>query len=158
MFANINVEDTLPLEGSFWNKLKDLKPKILPESKDGLNQLKQKGIKIAVWSGTKSDVLAKHIKRLSFSSLIDFSVGNAPGSDDLVKGPGLFKVIAEHFNITPNELATKSLVIGDGRGDIKAGRAVGAIVGGIENDEKNPILKKADFVVKNLSELAAKFK
>lgn len=157
-FANIDIENTLPFEENFWNNLTDLKPKILPGAKEGLTILKQKGIKIIVWSGTRSDILSRHINELSFSSLVDFSIGNVPGSKDLVKGSGLFKIIADHFKITTSELAANCLVIGDGRGDIEAGRAVGAIVGGIGVDEENPILKEADFTFKNLPELAAKFR
>lgn len=158
MLANINIEDTLPLEDNFWSNLTNLKPRILSGSKDGLSQLRQKGIKIAVWSGTKSEVLAKHIADLSFSSLVDFSIGNTPGSEKLVKGPGLFRIIADHFGLSVNDLSKKSLVIGDGKGDIDAGRAVGAIVGGIGDDDESPILKKADFIFKSLSDLAAKFR
>lgn len=157
-FADFDVKDTLPLESEFWKNLIDLMPKILPGAKEGLISLRQKGIEIAVWSGTKSDILARHIVNLSFSSLVDFSIGNAPGSEKLVKGPGLFRIIADHFGLSVHDLSKRSLVIGDGKGDIDAGRAVGAIVGGIGNDDESPILKKADFIFKSLPDLAAKFR
>src|SRR3990167_9762730 len=60
-FAGQTVQDTLPLEDRFWDNLRDIKPAILEGAKDFLQQIKDKGIKVVVWSGTRTDVLRTNI-------------------------------------------------------------------------------------------------
>lgn len=159
-FAHVEVEDTRQLEEEFWQNLVGMKPEILHGTKEFLSKLKQKGLRIIIWSGTRTDVLGEKINLLSFSPLVDFYIGNVPGDENLVKGPGLFKLIAKKFSIPTDELARKSLVIGDGIGDIEAGKAVGAITAlfvrtGINTDVRD---LGANFVFDNLEALADKLK
>ena len=159
-FANIDVDDTTNLEKEFWRNLTGLIPEIIPRAKEFLTQVKRKGIKIVVWSGTRGDVLEEKIRLLSFSSFIDYSIGNEPGSSTLVKGPGLFREIAEYFGINEDELREKSLVIGDGSGDITAGKAVGVTTIGIVRTQTAQAFQEAgaDIVVNGLEELISLFK
>lgn len=158
--ANVNVGDTTNLEKEFWRNLTGLIPEIIPGAKEFLAQVKRKGMKIVVWSGTRGDVLKEKIKLLSFSSFVDYSIGNEPGSSTLVKGPGLFKKIAEHFGINEDELREKSLVIGDGSGDIAAGKAVGVATVGIVRIQTPQAFQEAgaDIVVNGLKELISLFR
>ncbi|HSX40570.1 MAG TPA: HAD hydrolase-like protein [Candidatus Saccharimonadales bacterium] len=152
------IQDTKKLEQKFWENLGDFTPLVLPGAKEFLIKLKEKGLKVAVWSGTRDDVLKKTIEHVSFSPFIDFSIGNRQGSDVFVKGPKLFEVIADHFGLITTELAKTCLVIGDGSGDIEAGKRIGARVGGFGNNNKNDThLSGADFVFQTYQELLAKF-
>lgn len=150
-FANVEIEDTKELEEIFWQNLNGMKPEILPGAKKFLTALKQKRLRIIIWSGTRTDILKEKINLLSFSTLVDYYIGNVPGDEALVKGPGLFRLIAEKFGITPKELASKSLVLGDGIGDIEAGKAVGAITAAFRLENSN-----ADFVFNNYSQIINK--
>lgn len=156
-FAHKEVENTLEIEDKFWENMREIKPKILKGANNFLKEIKNKGIKIIVWSGTRTDILRKGIENLGLSPLIDFAIGNEPGSNIRVKGPGLFSRIAKHFRMDKKDLAAKSLVIGDGNGDIQAGKNIGAKTAGfiripnVSLETANP-----DFFFNNYSELLQK--
>ena len=158
--VEIKLEDTLPYENKFWENLGGLKPNIIPGAKKFLALLKRRGFKIAVWSGTKPDVLKEKVKLLSLSSLVDYCIRNEPGNTKEVKGPALFLKIAKKFKISEQELRQKAIVIGDGSGDMEAGKAVRATTVGIARNQTKEKLEKAgaDIVVNNLRELEALFK
>jgi phosphoglycolate phosphatase-like HAD superfamily hydrolase len=158
--VGFNVSDTLPYEDKFWENLKGLMPETVPGAKEFLTLLKNKGFKIAVWSGTKTDILHERIDLLSFFSLVDFYIGNEPGNKTQVKGPFFFTKIAERFGIPEEKLREKALVIGDGTGDMEAGKAVGATTVGIARKQPKEQLIKAgaDMVVMDIEELGRLFK
>lgn len=155
-FAQAIVENTTGLEEQFWRNLKGLKPDILPDAKKFLAQVKKRGRKIVIWSGTRTDVLREKIELLSFSNLVDYAIGNEPGSLSMVKGPGLFAKIAEYFGISEDELRQKSLIMGDGVGDIKAGLAVGVPTIGIVKTQPKEVLENAgaNLIVDSLQALS----
>lgn len=159
-FAQVKIEDTTQLEQQFWQNLTGFKPHVLPKAKEFLAQVKIRGIKIIIWSGTRPDVLEEKIKLLTFSSLVDYAVGSEPGSSNLVKGPGLFAKIAEHFGVSEDELRQKSVVLGDGSGDIKVGLALGVPTIGIVGTQSKGVLENAgaNLIVDNLEALAKFFK
>ena len=158
--VGLNVPDTLPYEAKFWENLKGARGEAIPNAKEFLTLLKNKGFKIVVWSGTKTAVLHERIKLLSFSSLVDFYIGNEPGSSKQVKGPFFFTKIAERFGVPEEKLREKALVIGDGTGDMEAGKAVGATTVGIARKQPKEQLIKAgaDMVVIDIEELGRLFK
>lgn len=151
-FAGKDIINTLPYEERFWENLKTIKPDLLPGAKEFIAKLRLLGFHVVVWSGTRTDVLQKGIDQLSFSKLVDFAIGNKPGSTTLVKGKGLLRNIAEHFHLDSKTLAEKALVIGDGSGDIKAGKAIKARIAGF-GDPKDPNLVGADFVFNDYNAL-----
>ena len=159
-FARVKIKDTKNLENLFWENLTGLTPEIVPGAKNFLSQLKEKGFKVIIWSGTKTEVLEEKINLLSFSSSADFYIGNVPGDQNLVKGPGLFRLIAEKFSYPAEKLARKTLVIGDGEADMKAGCAIGAKTAGFTRLKTVEQLKKAgaDFVFDDFPELLKKLK
>lgn len=159
-FAGVKIEDTKDLENLFWENLTGLAPEIVPRAKEFLNQLGKRGFKVIIWSGTKIEILEEKINLLSFSSSVDFWIGNVPGDQNLVKGPGLFRLIAEKFGHTSQDLATKTLVVGDGEADMEAGRAIGAKTAGFTRFKTAAQLKKAgaDFVFVDFPELLEKLK
>lgn len=154
-FSGISVENTNELENQFWQNLVRIKPQIITGAKEFLEAVKSRGFTTVIWSGTKTEILYENIKLLSFSKLVDFYIGNVPGDTELVKGPGLFRVIAEKFNKTPEDLARQTIVIGDGEGDIDAGKAIGAITGGFTKNQKSD-LRDANFLFNSFSELLEK--
>ncbi len=158
-FTNRVIEDTLPFEAKFWDNLQGIKPKILEGAAQFLQEVKNKGIKIIVWSGTRTDVLRSNIKLLGLQQFVDFSIGNQPGSKEMVKGPGLLREISKNFNVSMQDMAKKSLVIGDGRGDIEAGKAIGSRTAGFTRI-KNTSLEASgsDFLFENYSQLLQKLK
>lgn len=157
--VGIKLEDTLPYENKFWENLDGLKPDIIPGVKKFLALLKRRGLKIAVWSGTKPGVLKEKVKLLSLSSLVDYCIGNEPGNTKEVKGPALFLKIAKKFKVSEQELRQKAIVIGDGTGDMEAGKAVRATTVGIaRNQPKEQLIKAgADMVVMDIEELGRLF-
>ncbi|MDO8487210.1 MAG: HAD hydrolase-like protein [Candidatus Curtissbacteria bacterium] len=156
-FANTTVEDTIELENLFWKYQKDLPaPPVINGASQALQELKNKGYKIVVWSGTRSDILVDRLVKTDLDKFIDFSIGNVPGSSTQVKGQGLFAEIAKHLNISTDELRQKAVVIGDGTGDIKAGREVGCPTIGIpKKPEDGKVLETAgaDFVIQSIKDL-----
>ncbi|MBI2051919.1 HAD family hydrolase [Candidatus Roizmanbacteria bacterium] len=151
--SHLEIENIEELEEEFWGNLAGLRPRILPGAKEFLESLKKKGLSVTVWSGTRTDLLRDNIRNLSLTSSIDFAIGNVPGSTELVKGPYLFQRIAEHFRLSAEALAQRALVIGDGLGDIEAGKAVGAKTAGFGDLKANPGLKDADFVFSDYDSL-----
>ena len=129
MFAQKDVAETVDLESKMWNAILDLgPPTVIEGAPEALKHLKEKGLKIAVWSGTRTDVIGKKLEQTGLDQYVDFFIGNVPGSETLIKGPGLFAKIAEHFQITIEELQQQSLVLGDGTNDMLAGQTAGAAV------------------------------
>lgn len=151
-FAHKNIDNSKPYEEMFWTNLAGIKPEVMPGAKEFMENLKNQRKKMVVWSGTRTDVLGKTIETVGFSPYIDFYIGNVPGDDKLVKGPGLFAKVAEHFGEESDEMARKTLVIGDGIGDVEAGRAIGAITGGFGEPNKSDF-GKADFTFSNYNTL-----
>lgn len=76
----------------------------------------------------------------------------------MVKGKGLFSVIAKHLGLSTDQLRGQSVVIGDGKGDMDAGREIGCPTIAIPKkpeDEKGLINAGADFIIPQISDLPA---
>lgn len=152
--------ETSELESWYWDFRGALPvPKVIDGAAEALKKLKDKGLTIVVWSGTRPDVLEDLLETTGLGQSVDFSVGNVPGSDVTIKGNGLFAEIAKHFGISPEDLRKQAVVVGDGRGDIEAGREVGCPTVGVIKTTSGGKLKEAgaDFVIKDISELPALF-
>lgn len=158
-YKDIDAENTEELESSYFNFRMTLPPpKVIKGAPEALKELKEKGFTIVVWSGTRSDVLADALEKTGLKQYINFSIGNYPGSDVIVKGKGLFAEIARHLGISVDQLRSQSVVIGDGKGDIDAGLDVGCPTIGIPKkpeDEKGLINAGADFIVSTIGDLPA---
>lgn len=150
-FANIQIDNSLPLEEEFYRNLEGSRSIILEGAKDFLKKIKQKGLKVVIWSGTTTKILGKEIFNHSLSQYVDYYIGNVMGSNKLIKGSGLFRIIAEKFVVTEEELAKKSLIIGDGNGDVLVGKQVGARTAAFRLQKSG-----ADFYFENYSELLNK--
>jgi len=151
-FAGKQVDDTEVFEVMFWEMLKDQSPELMSGVREVLKELRRKGIFIASWSGSPGDINRNVAKKIGIYDMFDIITGSETESNIKVKGPGLFKDIAKHFNKAPDELASQSLIIGDMAGDIEAGKEIGAITVGF-GDPNDPKFKDADFVVKSHQEL-----
>lgn len=160
-FANQTIENTVELENLFWDYQKDLfPPSVIDGALETLQEMKNRGYTIVVWSGTRSDILVDRLEKTGLGEYVDFSIGNVPGSKDLVKGQGLFAKIAEHLGVSIGELREKAVVIGDGKGDIEAGREVECPTIGIpKKPEDGEMLLDAgaDFIVPTIKNLAKLF-
>lgn len=158
MFAQKEVIETSDLESKMWSAVLDLgPPRVIEGAPEVLKHLKVKGTKITVWSGTRTDVIGQKLLQTGLGQYVDFYIGNEPGSETLVKGPGLFAKIADHFGISINQLQRQSAVIGDGENDMKAGQAAGVpILIGIEGLKTPGQLKAAgaNLVIPQISSLA----
>jgi len=155
-FTGQDVDDTVDLEQLFWDFQKDSDP---PPVIDGANQtletLVSNGFKIAVWSGTRTDILGIKLQQTGLRQFVDFEIGNTPGSTTQVKGSVLFKEIAKHFGISASDLCSQSVVIGDGVGDIRAGQAVNCPTVGILKTQTKDIFiaAGADFIIPSIKDL-----
>lgn len=158
-FKFIDVENTLKLESAYFTYRMTLPPpKVIVGTPEALKDLKEKGFTIVVWSGTRSDVLEDAIEKTGLKQYINFSIGNYPGSDVMVKGKGLFAKIAKRLGISTDQLRIQSVVIGDGKGDIDAGREVGCPTIAIPKkpeDEKGLVKAGADLIIAKISDLPA---
>lgn len=158
-FKNIDVDNTLELESEFWDfKMTLTPPEVIKGAPEALKALKDKGFTIIVWSGTRTDVLKDAIIKTGLKPFVDFSIGNLPGSSVMIKGKGLFAEIAKHLGISADQLSCQSVVIGDGKGDIEAGREVGCPTVAIPKkpeDEKSLVNAGADFIIPQISDLPA---
>jgi len=135
-------------------------PKQIPGAKEFLEGIKNIGFHIAIWSGTREDILKKQIKALGLDPFIEFSVGNPMDTTAKDKAP-LFPQIVDFYKIPKEELIEKSIVFGDGVGDIEAGKEVGVTTAGfIKNPENKDKLENAgaDLLVKNFEEFLEKLK
>lgn len=76
-----------------------------------------------------------------------------------VKGPGLFKVIVEKMGLEPRIAGTRILVIGDGKFDMEARKAIGAKTAGFTRraTEEELLAAGADFTFNNFSDLSTYF-
>ncbi|OGH08296.1 MAG: hypothetical protein A2152_01285 [Candidatus Levybacteria bacterium RBG_16_35_6] len=158
-FTNKDVEDTIPYEEAFWKLMEGKTPKTIEGTRDFLEKAKEMGIHITVWSGTRSDFLEDQIKTLGLEFLIDFWVGTSSGTAAKNKAP-LFSKIIEFYKIPEVDLIEKSIVFGDGKGDIQSGKDLGIqTVGFLNNGKNNQKLEGsgADLLVERLSDLLQKF-
>ena len=158
-FTGVEIKQTEKLEDEFWHSLEGLKPKPITGAKDFLRATKAREIKIIIWSGTRTNILKEKISLLSFSSYVDFVIGNTPGSLIEVKGPGLFKIIAKKMGVKESIMKQKTLVIGDGQTDMEAGIAIGAWTAGFTTGKtKRELLSfGADIVFDDFSEILNHF-
>lgn len=155
--AGLQIEDTKELESKFFEYYKEFPEiEVIEGAKEALSKLKESGIKITVWSGTRTDVLGEKLTQAGLMPFVDYFIGNVPGDDKLVKGPGLFSQIADHFGVSTEDLRENSLVIGDGIGDIEAGKKSGARTVALGPNRDS--LKEADFVIKSIASLPARLR
>lgn len=155
-YANQSVENTQFLEEEFWNhQMESAPPPILNNVQKTLELLKEKGLIIVIWSGTRTDILGRKIKQTGLDRFITFYIGNTPNSDIQVKGPFLFEKIAQHLKISAESLRKSSLVIGDGIGDMIAGKNVKVKTIGVLKTTPEEKLKKfgADLIIESFSKL-----
>jgi beta-phosphoglucomutase len=116
---------------------------ILPGAREYLNQLRQKGIKIALGSASKNAPTI--LEKLNISGLFDVIIdGNK--TSKAKPDPEVFLLGAEGIGISPEEC----IVFEDAEAGVEAGKAAAMRVVGIGNKET---LKNADFVIKGLYEL-----
>lgn len=153
-FTGESIVATIDLERKFFDYQKDFPP---PAVINGARKTLQtlKGYKITIWSGTRTDILGIKLKQTGLDRFVDFYIGNEPGSITQVKGPALFAKIAKHFGIDPEVLKSQSLVIGDGEGDINAGKAVGCPTIGVIRTKTRKDFQSAgaDFVITSIKDL-----
>jgi phosphoglycolate phosphatase-like HAD superfamily hydrolase len=152
-YAGREIEDTKELEAKFFDYFGETGVNVIPGALDTLREVNKMGIRTAVWSGTRTDVLGKKLAQASLAPYVDFHIGNVPGSDTRVKGPVLFLEIAGYFNIPPQILKNKAVVIGDGNGDIEAGLAVGARTIGLGPDRENLLKAGANIIIPTIADL-----
>lgn len=124
---------------------KDLKPfngsTILPK------QLKSLGYKLAIVSGSTRSQIEIVLNQIGIRQYFDLIVS----CDDISKSkpdPEGYLIAARLLNLSPSEC----LVIEDSTSGIKAGKAAGMKVIGVENLGKQD-LSLADFIVKDLTEV-----
>lgn len=160
-FAGQQVEDTLELEDLFWNyQIGSAPPQVIEGARETLTELKKRGYTIVIWSGTRSDVLVNALKSTKIEEYISFSIGNQPGSSTKVKGRGLINEIATSLNIPLDSLLSQSVVIGDGVGDIRAGKEINCPTIAILKTQPRERLQAegADFIIAQISDLPALLK
>lgn len=158
-FAGKDLTDSNELEKQFFDhylQMGDIQT--LDGAKDTLVCLKKNGYKIVVWSGTRTDILGNKLKQTRLGDYVDFYIGNVPGDDRMVKGPGPFAQIAKHFQIPVKKLQRESIVIGDRIGDIEAGKNSGTRTIGLGPQREKLAQAGADFTISNIDELPSLFK
>ena len=157
-FAQKDINDTRDLESEFWQMRESAKkPKVMKGARQVLKRLKKASYKIIVWSGTRTDVIGLNLQQTALNLYVDYYIGNTPGSTQKVKGPGLIKEIAKHFQITTRKLQASSVVIGDGESDMIAGKTSKIPAIGITGLKTAQQLKSAgaDFITKYVKDLPA---
>ena len=153
-FANLTIEDTTPLENEFFNHYQTYSHiDVINGAKETLEKLKINGIKITVWSGTRTDILGEKLQQANLYPFVDYYLGNVPGDSKLIKGPALFQQIADYFNISIEQLQQESLVIGDGIGDIEAGQKSGARTVGLGPNREQLRTAGADYIIETIADL-----
>lgn len=160
-FAGQQIEDTLELENLFLSfQIGSNPPEIIDGVQEILKELKDQGYTIIVWSGTRSDALADALKSTKLEQYISFSIGNEPGSSTRVKGKGLIGDIANFLGTSPDSLSNQSIVIGDGAGDIRAGKEINCPTIGILKTQPKEKLQAegADFIITKIGDLPALLK
>lgn len=155
-FAGQSIENTIELEQLFWDYQKDSPaPPIIEGALETLKFLKEKGYKIIIWSGTRTDILGIKLQQTRLGQFVDFYIGNEPGSQEKVKGPFLFEEIAKHSDLSAEDLQRQAVVIGDGRGDMKAGQKVHCpTIGTLRTTPKQDLRSAgADFIIPSIKDL-----
>jgi len=156
-FGQREIKDTLYLENKFWQILKEsLSTKLISQAKETLEELKFKGKKLIIWSGTKTEVLKDQIKRLGISKLIDFYIGTKSGTNQATKGPDFFKIIAEYFKINVEDLRDQAIVVGDGPGDMEAAKKCDVFAIGVLKTTSRENLENAgaNLIIEKISDLS----
>lgn len=157
-FTGQQIIDTAKLEQQFWSSQIDLSaPTIIEGARETLIRLKNTGLTIVVWSGTKTEVLRQTLKDTGLDQFVAFAIGNVPGSKTMVKGEWAFGEIARELGISVEDLRKQSLVVGDGIGDIKAGKSVHCPTVAVLKTGSEEVLTNAgaDFIIAKIGDLPA---
>lgn len=153
-FAGRDIDDTKALEGKFFEHYMQMgEIEVVDGARETLRYLKENGLKVVVWSGTRTDIIGKKLEQTGLLQYVDFFIGNMPGDDRLVKGPGLFEEIAKHFNVSVDRLQREAVVMGDGVGDIETGKNSGTRTIGLGPQREKLAEAGADFVIGDIREL-----
>jgi phosphoglycolate phosphatase-like HAD superfamily hydrolase len=156
--AGVKIEDSAPYEKTFWKLMEGKIPKPISGAKEFLEEIKKIGLNTIVWSGTRNDSLEKQIKVLGFDSLVSFWVGMESGTSARNKAV-LFPEIIEFCGISKEELIEKSIIFGDGMGDIEAGKDLGIQTVGFLNNGKNNLENLgADLLVESFEDFLVELK
>lgn len=142
-FAHSQIQNTSELESFFWDQVKQEPTYLLPGAAETLQKLRQAGYKIAIWTNARADVLEFKLREFGLEGFIDFKISEVVGSRDEVKGLVLFARIAQHFGVTPQFLAGRTIVVGDGERDMQAANLVGAAGVGVLGSKTAEQLKNA---------------
>ena len=154
-FARKEIQDTSEIESRFWELVKPKPAQLLPGAVETLENLKQAGYKIAIWTNCRSDVLEFKLKELGLANFVNFQISETVGSRDEVKGSVLFERIAKHFEIQPEVLARQAVVVGDGERDMEAAKSCNVPPIGITTSKTSEQLRNAGakLIINQLPEL-----
>lgn len=120
---------------------------LYPHSLEVIKTLKQRGYKLALCTVNERKCVDDFLSS-GFEGLFDFIITY----DDGVKmkpDPDVYLKAMEALNINANE----AIVVEDSTNGIKAGKASGAYVVGVDEANLNMDLSEADKVIKNLKEI-----
>ena len=152
LVGKANMGRALPmLENKIYSEdwLNSLKP--TPHSPEVLERLGKIGLKMAVVSGNKSDILHKILKSLGFENYFQTTVGADQVRKAKPDPESLLKAISV-LNLKKSEV----IFIGDATNDVKAARAAGIRVGVVLTGalkEKKAKELEPDWILPDLSKL-----
>ena len=148
-YKKIGFEVDIKKERAFWEKNMPKhfnKIVILPKAKDAVLELKQRGVKLIVFTAKNHKILINELKKYELEGFIDNVHANVDDKREEVEG-----LIAKH-EIEPK----KTVYVGDMVHDVETAKMAGitsiAVLSGYDSREK---LAKAkpDFILNDLGEL-----
>lgn len=133
-------------QGYYLEALKTSKVPVYDSTTVLIEELRSKGIKIAVISSSKNCPLI--LKTINYYPLVDAEING----NDITKGkpdPQIFLMAAEKLSARPEE----SIVFEDATLGVEAAKRGGFVCVGIDRHNDPSRLEKADVIVRDLSEL-----
>ena len=130
----------------------DIMVKAFPRAKETLRELKRSGLKIAVVSSKKSDLLLHGLEICGLDKYVDIVCGYESVSKPKPDPEGILKTLKD-LNVT------KAAYVGDTKGDIEAAIAAHVTSVGVLYIKHPEIMMdaKPDYVISNLYELVKMF-
>ena len=143
--------DIAKMYEEFFEISEELPANLFNDVRQLLDDLRKKGVKMFITSGTKTDILDRRLKETNLGHYFTMVLG----SEIVLKSIAHIISFAEAIGISSNDFASQGCIVGDGSGDMKLACKANMLAVGITRTVNTDALRQAgaDVVVGSLSEL-----
>ncbi len=142
------------LVSEFDAELRQVEPRLYPETRQSLHVLKEGGYQLFVSSGATQETVDRKLRKTEIYDLFTLRLGSNP-DENFIKGHAHFSRIRQEMQLEEDEFRKSSIFIGDSLHDIRVGKEERILTAGrIGTFSQDELLEaQADFVFIDLEQL-----